>query len=232
MLIGYARVSTTGQKLETQIEQLKNAGCERIYQEKRTGYDKMLKDIKPNDTLIVTSLDRLARSTHDLFEITKILDATDTHFKSLREHCFCWTFRTRAQLDQGSNWRRPAISAQTRSKVRKKTKADDTSTNRKGNQSVLLRATSTSVSQPSIASKTLKPAQSEILPFFTPFVRTGPARVRTTDMRVIKRLSRGHFSRRDCESCWAPQRRLRAALGDVLEVLLGERVEAALEGFR
>lgn len=92
MLIGYARVSTTGQKLETQIEQLKNAGCERIYQEKRTGYDrkrvqleKMLKDIKPNDTLIVTSLDRLARSTHDLFEITKILDATDTHFKSLRE---------------------------------------------------------------------------------------------------------------------------------------------------
>ncbi|MXX91540.1 MAG: hypothetical protein F4213_17675 [Boseongicola sp. SB0677_bin_26] len=37
MLIGCARVSTTGQKLEAQIEQLRNAGCERIYQEKRTG---------------------------------------------------------------------------------------------------------------------------------------------------------------------------------------------------
>ena len=92
MLTGYARVSTTGQKLETQIGQLEIAGCERIYQEKRTGYDrkriqleKMLKDIKPDDTLIVTSLDRLARSTHDLFEITKSLEAQGANFKSLRE---------------------------------------------------------------------------------------------------------------------------------------------------
>ena len=92
MLIGYARVSTTGQKLEAQIEQLRNAGCERIYQEKRTGYDRkrvqlerMLSVISDADTLIVTSLDRLARSTHDLFEITRSLDAQGANFKSLRE---------------------------------------------------------------------------------------------------------------------------------------------------
>ena len=92
MLIGYARVSTTGQKLEAQIEQLRNVGCERIYQEKRTRYDrkrvqveKMLSDISDADTLIVTSLDRLARSTHDLFEITRSLGAQGADFKSLRE---------------------------------------------------------------------------------------------------------------------------------------------------
>ena len=92
MLIGYARVSTTGQKLEAQIEQLRNAGCERIYQEKRTGYDRkrvqlerMLSDISDADTLIVTSLDRLARSTHDLLEITRSLGAQGANFKSLRE---------------------------------------------------------------------------------------------------------------------------------------------------
>lgn len=92
MLIGYARVSTIGQKLEAQIEQLRNAGCERIYQEKRTGYDRkrtqlerMLSDISDADTLIVTSLDRLARSIHDLIEITRSLDAQSADFKSLRE---------------------------------------------------------------------------------------------------------------------------------------------------
>ena len=92
MLIGYVRVSTTGQKLEAQIEQLETSGCVRLYQEKHTGYDRkrvqlerMLKDIGTGDTLIVTSLDRLARSTHDLFEITKTLEANGVDFKSLRE---------------------------------------------------------------------------------------------------------------------------------------------------
>lgn len=92
MLIGYARVSTTGQRLEAQIEQLRNAGCERIHREKRTGCDrkrvqleKMPGDISDADTLIVTSLDRLARSTHDLLEITRSLEARGADFKSLRE---------------------------------------------------------------------------------------------------------------------------------------------------
>jgi DNA invertase Pin-like site-specific DNA recombinase len=77
-MIGYARVSTTGQNLESQIEHLEAEGCDKIFQEKLTKFDrrrpqleKMLGILQPDDTLIVTSLDRLARSTHDLFVITQ-----------------------------------------------------------------------------------------------------------------------------------------------------------------
>ncbi len=82
MLIGYARVSTTGQNLESQIEQLQAAGCDKIFREKLTGFDrrrpqleKMLSRLQQGDTLLVTSLDRLARSTHDLFVITRKIEA-------------------------------------------------------------------------------------------------------------------------------------------------------------
>ncbi len=92
MLIGYARVSTTGQNLESQIEHLQAEGCERIFQEKLTGFDrrrpqleKMLSTLQLGDTLIVTSLDRLARSTHDLFIITQKVEAAEAVFRSLRE---------------------------------------------------------------------------------------------------------------------------------------------------
>ena len=92
MLIGYARVSTTGQNLEAQIEHLQAEGCDKIFQEKLTGFDrrrpqleKMLSTIQPGDTLIVTSLDRLARSTHDLFVITQKVETSEASFRSLRE---------------------------------------------------------------------------------------------------------------------------------------------------
>jgi len=92
MLIGYARVSTTGQNLESQIEHLRAEGCDKIFQEKLTGFDrrrpqleKMLKQIEPGDTLLVTSLDRLARSTHDLFVITQKIETANASFRSLRE---------------------------------------------------------------------------------------------------------------------------------------------------
>jgi len=92
MLIGYARVSTTGQNLEAQIEHLQAEGCDKIFQEKLTGFDrrrpqleKMLSSIQPGDILLVTSLDRLARSTNDLFAITQKIEATDASFRSLRE---------------------------------------------------------------------------------------------------------------------------------------------------
>lgn len=92
MLIGYARVSTTGQNLESQIEHLQTEGCDTIFQEKLTGVDrrrpqleKMLKSLKAEDTLIVTSLDRLARSTHDLFIITKKIESAEASFRSMRE---------------------------------------------------------------------------------------------------------------------------------------------------
>lgn len=92
MLIGYGRVSTTGQSLEGQRDQLLKAGCGKIYAEKLTGADrkrpqlmKMFREITEDDTLIITSLDRLARSTHDLFDITQTLEERDIGFRSLRE---------------------------------------------------------------------------------------------------------------------------------------------------
>lgn len=92
MLIGYARVSTTGQNLDRQLEQLKTASCEKIYEEKITGADRkrpklelMITDANQGDTILITSLDRLARSTHDLFEIIKKFEAKNITFRSLRE---------------------------------------------------------------------------------------------------------------------------------------------------
>ena len=66
---GYARVSTPDQKLANQIDRLKQAGAEVIYQEKFTGtttqrpqFNLLLKTIDPGDTLIITKLDRFARN--------------------------------------------------------------------------------------------------------------------------------------------------------------------------
>src|ERR1700758_2332694 len=69
--IGYARVSTVGQTLDSQLEQLRAAGCTaKIYREKVTGAHndrrellKMLKALAPGDVVTVTRIDRLARST-------------------------------------------------------------------------------------------------------------------------------------------------------------------------
>ena len=67
MKYGYARVSTIDQKLESQIEQLKNAGAEEIFQEKFTGttnsrpaFINLLNTLESGDTLIITKLDRLS----------------------------------------------------------------------------------------------------------------------------------------------------------------------------
>jgi DNA invertase Pin-like site-specific DNA recombinase len=84
-VIGYARVSTYGQTLDSQLEQLRKAGCtsRNIYREKVTGaradrreLNRMLGKLAPGDVVTVTRIDRLARSTFDLFAIVKrIVDA-------------------------------------------------------------------------------------------------------------------------------------------------------------
>src|SRR5690625_1124774 len=72
MKYGYARVSTVEQNLQSQIEQLEAEGCTKIYKDKFTGtkkdrkeFQKLLKVLKDGDTLVVTKLDRFARSTID-----------------------------------------------------------------------------------------------------------------------------------------------------------------------
>jgi predicted site-specific integrase-resolvase len=73
-----ARVSTYGQTLDAQLEQLRKVGCGTIYREKASGARaerrellKMLKTLAPGDDVAVTRIDRLARSTFDLFAIVK-----------------------------------------------------------------------------------------------------------------------------------------------------------------
>jgi len=75
MKIGYARVSTTDQNLDLQISALKNAGCENIYQEKKSSMaerpelDKMLRFLRAGDQVVVWKLDRLARSLKHLLNL-------------------------------------------------------------------------------------------------------------------------------------------------------------------
>src|SRR5699024_12127947 len=77
MIIGYARVSTIGQDVETQNEILQGQGCEKIFVEKVTGTStaprqaltNMLEQIRSGDKIVVTKIDRLARSIIDLNKI-------------------------------------------------------------------------------------------------------------------------------------------------------------------
>ena len=89
---GYARVSTVGQTLEAQLEGLKAAGCQRIFREKVSGaradrreLNKMLRKIQAGDVVVVTRIDRLARSTFDLFAIVKSIVDCKAQFRSLAE---------------------------------------------------------------------------------------------------------------------------------------------------
>jgi DNA invertase Pin-like site-specific DNA recombinase len=91
-LIGYARVSTTDQKLTLQINALKKAGClnKNIFTDKisgvrseRPGLDTCLKHLKPGDTLIVWRLDRLGRSMPHLVNLVQSLISQKINFKSI-----------------------------------------------------------------------------------------------------------------------------------------------------
>src|SRR5260370_35023556 len=90
--LGYARVSTYGQTLDAQLEQLRGVGCTKIYREKVTGAHsdrrellKLLKGLAPGDVVTVTCIDRLARSTFDLFGIVKQIVDAKAQFRSLAE---------------------------------------------------------------------------------------------------------------------------------------------------
>src|SRR3974390_2662105 len=93
-LLGYARVSTYGQTLDSQLEQVRKAGCgsRNIYREKVTGaradrreLNRMLGKLAPGDVVTVTRIDRLARSTFDLFAIVKRIVDAKAQFRSLTE---------------------------------------------------------------------------------------------------------------------------------------------------
>ena len=94
MKYGYARVSSKAQDYTAQVEALKAAGCEKIYSEKQSGksrdgrpeFGKLMKALLPGDTVVVTKLDRLARSSRDLHNILHELDGLSAGFQSLGEN--------------------------------------------------------------------------------------------------------------------------------------------------
>ena len=93
MKIGYARVSSTGQNLEAQIELLKKSGCEKIFQEKKSGtkrtdrteLENALEFVREGDTFLVTRLDRCSRNTLDLYKILELLKNKKVAFKATEQ---------------------------------------------------------------------------------------------------------------------------------------------------
>jgi DNA invertase Pin-like site-specific DNA recombinase len=89
---GYARVSTNGQDLAGQEAELMAAGCAKVFKEKVSGAKtdraelaKALRRLEPGDVLIVTRLDRLARSTRDLLNIVAAITERKAGFRSLKD---------------------------------------------------------------------------------------------------------------------------------------------------
>ena len=97
--VGYARVSSTGQDLGVQLEKL--AGCDKVFKEKRSGVDagrpelkRCLEYLREGDTLLVTKIDRLARSTSDLYRILSSLAEKGVCFKVIDDPSIDTTSRT------------------------------------------------------------------------------------------------------------------------------------------
>jgi len=92
MKIGYARVSTRDQKLDLQIDALKRAGCERIFQDVASGsktarpaLDDLLRQLRAGDVLVIWKLDRMGRSLRHLVELVGDLMARDIGLLSLND---------------------------------------------------------------------------------------------------------------------------------------------------
>lgn len=106
-LYGYARVSTAEQDLTTQIEALRKAGCETIREEKRSGstrqgrdeLDTLLAFLRAGDTLVVTRIDRLARSIGDLQDIVRSLKEKGVGLKATEQPIDTSTAAGKAFLD-------------------------------------------------------------------------------------------------------------------------------------
>lgn len=92
MIVGYARVSTTGQSLAVQQDELAKHGCERIFEDKATGTNRdrpglneLMGFVREGDMIVVSRLDRFARSLSDLFQMLDMLTAKGVAFQCLHQ---------------------------------------------------------------------------------------------------------------------------------------------------
>ena len=91
-IFGYARVSTRDQDVAAQVAELMTAGCAKVYREKASGaktdrpeLGKIIGRLEPGDVLMVTRLDRLARSTRDLLNVIEEVSKRGAGFRSLKD---------------------------------------------------------------------------------------------------------------------------------------------------
>jgi DNA invertase Pin-like site-specific DNA recombinase len=91
-IYGYARVSTNGQDLAAQEAELLAAGCAKVFKEKVSGAKtdraelaKVIRRLEAGDVLVVTRLDRLARSTRDLLNVLAMVSEREAGFRSLKD---------------------------------------------------------------------------------------------------------------------------------------------------
>jgi len=91
--IGYARVSTLGQKLDAQLDILDQVGCVKTFTDHssgttalRPGWEQLLAYVRPGDTVVITELSRMSRSLAHLLEVVRTFDQQEIELVSLREH--------------------------------------------------------------------------------------------------------------------------------------------------
>jgi DNA invertase Pin-like site-specific DNA recombinase len=91
--IGYARVSTPGQKLDAQLDALIQAGCLKTFTDHlsgtttlRPGWEQLIAYVRPGDTIVITELSRMSRSLAHLLEVVRLFEAQGVELVSLREH--------------------------------------------------------------------------------------------------------------------------------------------------
>ena len=103
--IGYARVSTIGQNLDSQLDALTHAGCIRVFTDKASGvtenrpeWTKLIDFLRPGDLLVVTELSRMTRSLMHLLQLVQEFEAKRISLVSLRENIDTSTATGRAFL--------------------------------------------------------------------------------------------------------------------------------------
>lgn len=91
--VGYARVSSSDQKLDSQLDALKQAGCHKIFSDRvsgikadRPGWEQLMAYVRPGDSVIVTELSRMSRSLMHLLEVVKDFEQQGMELVSLREN--------------------------------------------------------------------------------------------------------------------------------------------------
>jgi len=93
-IVGYGRVSSVGQSLDIQDEKLRKAGCTKLFMEKKSGtqaanrpkLQACLAFLRENDTLVITKLDRMARSVLDLAKVAELLKQKKVALRVLDQH--------------------------------------------------------------------------------------------------------------------------------------------------